>query len=143
VQRGAAVDMWRRLIGCIVPANQFCFDTILLLAPETIDIRILLALVNSDAWEWLFRCTSATNHVNEYDLADFRVPPWFCDAADSRTQTVVKSVDECLSSADVRRTGHREISSGSPDQRLDDEIFSAFAISVQERAVIAERLAKG
>jgi hypothetical protein len=70
VQRGAAVDMWRRLLGCVVPPGQLCFDTVLLILPLRIDIRLLLALVNSDVWEWLFQCTSATNHVNEYDLAN-------------------------------------------------------------------------
>ena len=120
VQRGAAVDMWRRLIGCVIPERKFCFDTVLLLAPRRVDFRVLLGLINSDSWEWLFQCTSATNHVNEYDLADLRVPPWVCDTSDTRTQRMISLVDDCLSSSDVRRTECREISSRSPDALLEE-----------------------
>jgi hypothetical protein len=140
IQRGAAVDMWRRLIACVVPAGQFSFDTVLLLAPETIDIRVALGLVNSDLWEWLFRCTSATNHVNEYDLADFRVPAFLTDVSDPRTRLVIELVDECLTSQDVRRTDERDLSANSPDRRLDKEIYSIYEIEEAEQAVIRHRL---
>jgi hypothetical protein len=48
--------------------------------------------------------------------------------------------NQCLLSSDVRRTDTQLISPASPDRTLDTEIFDAYGIGPDERAVIADRV---
>ena len=74
-QKGAAVDNWRRLIATIVPANEYCFDTIGYIPfNEATNPYALLAVLNSKLWDFRFSATSTTNHINAYELATIYVP---------------------------------------------------------------------
>ena len=74
-QKGAAVDNWRRLIATIVPANEYCFDTIGYIPfSEATNPYALLAVLNSKLWDFRFSATSTTNHINAYELATIYVP---------------------------------------------------------------------
>jgi Alw26I/Eco31I/Esp3I family type II restriction m6 adenine DNA methyltransferase len=75
-QRGAAIDNWRRLIACILPSGEFCSDTINYIAnPRVFDLFAILAILNSTLFEWRFRLTSTTNHVNAYEIDSMPIPP--------------------------------------------------------------------
>lgn len=68
-QRGAAIDNWRRIIGTVIEAHNFCSDTInYIINPKGFDLFSILALLNSSLWEWRFRLTSTNNHVNAYEI---------------------------------------------------------------------------
>jgi hypothetical protein len=68
-QRGSAIDNWRRLIGTMLEAGVFLTDTVGYILPEEpYDVFFLLALFNSQLFEWRFRLTSSTNHVNAYEV---------------------------------------------------------------------------
>ena len=67
-QRGAAIDNWRRIIACIIEANNFCSDTINYIVKPDSDLYFVLGLLNSQLYEWRFRLTSTNNHVNSYEV---------------------------------------------------------------------------
>ena len=53
----------------------FCSDTInYIVNPCSVDLLTVLALLNSSLWEWRFRLTSTTNHVNSYEIDSMSVP---------------------------------------------------------------------
>ena len=75
-QRGAAIDNWRRIIACILSPGKFCSDTInYIVNPRVFDLFAILALLNSRLFEWRFRLTSTTNHVNAYEIDSMPIPP--------------------------------------------------------------------
>lgn len=140
LQRGAAVDNWRRLIACLIPTNYYSFDTILLLSPKSIDKLILLGLLNSDLWEWRFRCTSTTNHINEYELIDLVVPPCLLDQNSEEYRTLWDLVKKVLSGALVRRSEHQEIATGSVDFEIDELIFRLYGLNESEIVLVKKSL---
>jgi len=74
-QRGAAIDNWHRIITCVVEEGHFCSDTInYIVNPCGLDLFAVLAFLNSSLWEWRFRLTSTTNHVNTYEIDSMPVP---------------------------------------------------------------------
>lgn len=142
LQRGAAVDNWRRLIACEIPPRVYSFDTVLLLLPKRIGLRILLALVNSDLWEWRFRCTSTTNHVNEYELADLVVPPALLDQTSVDSKRLQTLVDAVLDSPPetVRRSEVQLAPEQSADLRIDDIVFAMYGLDERDISVIRAAL---
>ncbi len=74
-QRGAAIDNWRRIIATIIDPGNFCSDTINYIAqPKSLTLFTILAFLNSSLWEWRFRLTSTTNHVNSYEIDAMLIP---------------------------------------------------------------------
>jgi Alw26I/Eco31I/Esp3I family type II restriction m6 adenine DNA methyltransferase len=69
-QRNAALDNWRRLIFTELPSQSYCFDSISYF-PITDKKKdyALLALLNSNLFEWRFRLTSTNNHVSTKEIA--------------------------------------------------------------------------
>jgi len=137
LQRGAAVDNWRRLIGCIIPPGEFCFDTILLINPKSIDIYCLLGLLNSQLWEWRFRCTSATNHVNEYELVDYPIPPLLLDSKSSdsiQLRTFVKQAYDA--NYEVKRSGNQKVGKDSIDLLIDQLVYKLYGLTENDIQVV-------
>jgi hypothetical protein len=137
LQRGAAVDNWRRLIGCIIPPDEFCFDTVLLLSPKYIDLHCLLGLVNSQLWEWRFRCTSTTNHVNEYELFDYPIPPSLLDAKSSdsiKLKNLVQKV--CSNELEVKRSENQKASIYLGDSSIDNLVYNLYGLSQDEIKIV-------
>jgi hypothetical protein len=144
LQRGAAVDNWRRLIACIIPAGVYCFDTVLLMVPEKLDKRILIALVNSDLWEWRFRATSTTNHVNEYELAELVVPPCLLDIQSQPYRKTCEFIDRLFKSpaGQVRRSECQQVSEESVDFKIDSLIFQSYGLSESDIEVVRTSIAR-
>jgi hypothetical protein len=144
LQRGAAVDNWRRLIACPIPGGNYCFDTVILVLPKKIDLYVLLALLNSDLWEWRFRCTSSTNHVNEYELIDFVIPPCLVDEETREFDVLKKMVGMIVDSTsiEVRRSDKQKIAHDSLDLQIDEIIFKIYDLHEDDIAVIRKSLGK-
>lgn len=142
LQRGAAVDNWRRLIAAIIPAGRFSFDTVLLIRPRSIDLHVLLGIVNSDLWEWRFRCTSTTNHVNEYELSDLVIPPKLVDSMSPESQRLQKVVKQLLQSlpSEVRRSECQTVSDDSIDMRIEELVFRAYEVKADDQKTIIDSL---
>jgi hypothetical protein len=142
LQRGAAVDNWRRLIACPIPVGVFSFDTVLLILPKSIDIRVLLGLINSDLWEWRFRCTSTTNHVNEYELIDLIIPPCLLDENTYEHKRLRSCVEAILEPPEtvVRRSDCQVISPNSIDFQIDDLVFEVYSLRNEDIEVIRNSL---
>jgi Eco57I restriction-modification methylase len=142
LQRGAAVDNWRRLIACPIPAGAFSFDTVLLILPKSIDSLVLLGLINSDLWEWRFRCTSTTNHVNEYELIDLIIPPRLIDENTYEHKCLRSWVEAILEPPElvVRRSDCQVISPTSIDFQIDELIFQVYSLRNEDIEVIRNSL---
>jgi len=76
LQRKAPQNNFRRLIAAPIPANNFCFESIsYCIEPDSsIELDLLLALLNSRVLEWYFRIRSTNAQVNEYQFNALPVP---------------------------------------------------------------------
>jgi len=142
LQRGAAVDNWRRLIACIIPAGIYCFDTILLIIPKGIDIKVLLGLINSDLWEWRFRCTSTTNHVNEYELEELVIPPCLLDPNSQKSEKLRNLAERILKDPYnlARRSEQQALQPNYADSQIDVIVFQLYGLKEEEIAVVRNSL---
>jgi hypothetical protein len=142
LQRGAAVDNWRRLIAAVIPAGRFSFDTVLLIRSRSIDLHVLLGIVNSDLWEWRFRCTSTTNHVNEYELSDLVIPPKLVDSKTPESQRLQKAVTQVLQAlpSQVRRSECQTVSDDSIDMGIEEIVFDAYGVTAADQKTILDSL---
>jgi hypothetical protein len=106
---------------------------------------VLLALVNSDLWEWRFRSVSATNHVNTYEMEGFVVPPVLLDDTSPAVKEIialVESISDQLGSG-VRRSETQIVPENSPDFRIDRIIYEAYGLNAEAGAWIRTRLREG
>lgn len=69
-QRKAALNNWRRLIFCELPANAYCFDSVSYFLDEGIASLYALALLNSQLLEWRFSLTSSNNTVSTGEIGN-------------------------------------------------------------------------
>lgn len=68
-QRNSALDSSRRLLVAMLPTPCYCFDSIGYIPTEGVKYPFaVLALLNSDLLEWVFRQTSTNNHVSTAQL---------------------------------------------------------------------------
>ena len=69
-QRNAALDSWRRLLFTLLPQPSYCFDSISYFPIiDGVKEYTLLAMLNSELFEWRFRLTSSNNHVSTREIA--------------------------------------------------------------------------
>jgi hypothetical protein len=69
-QRSSPQNNFRRLIACLIPRGQYCFDTVSYI-PESetrLPMPFVLALLNSKLLDWYFRLGSTNSKVNEYQF---------------------------------------------------------------------------
>ncbi len=68
-QRNSALDSSRRLLVTVLPTPCYCFDSIGYIPMEGVKYPFaVMALLNSDLLEWVFRQTSTNNHVSTAQL---------------------------------------------------------------------------
>ncbi|MBA2849866.1 hypothetical protein G4V39_07605 [Thermosulfuriphilus ammonigenes] len=90
-QRGAALDNWRRIIATLIPKGSFCADTInYIVNPQKFSLNFILAILNSNLLEWLFRLTSTTNHVNSYEVDSLPLPKIDFTTRDDKKLSILK-----------------------------------------------------
>ena len=64
-----------RIVMAIVPVGYYLGNSCnYVLTPEGVDIKALLALLNSKAINWFFRCFSTNSNVNGYEVDNFPLP---------------------------------------------------------------------
>lgn len=140
-QKGAALDNWRRLIACYIPAGQYLFDTTGYMVSEGCDLYLLLALLNSSLWEYRFRCTSQTNHINAYELEPLRVPDVLVDASSEHAVELASLAKRAQQSeTGVLRSSAQEYETATIDQRIDQLIFDAYQVARADREYVLKSL---
>lgn len=75
-QRSAPQNNFRRIVSCLIPKDQFCFDTISYIPCSECRIppALILALLNSKLLEWYFRLGSTNSKLNEYQFNNLPCP---------------------------------------------------------------------
>lgn len=141
-QKGAALDSWRRMVACIVAPGHFCFDTTGYILPvDEKDLLNLLGVFNSALWEWRFRCTSQTNHINAYDIEPIVIPDVLLGDQPSASE-LRKLVAEASESNDgvLRADSHRRGIDDAIDNKIDAIVFEAYGITSAEKQIILDRV---
>ena len=74
-QRKAPQNNFRRLISCLIPQGEFCFDSISYVPQKSaeVSLELLMLLLNSKILDWYFRIGSTNSSVNEYQFNNFPV----------------------------------------------------------------------
>lgn len=69
-QRSSPQNNFRRIIAAPIDKNLFCFDTVSYVTKESskLDLDCLLIILNSNLYDWYFRCISTNSKVNEYQF---------------------------------------------------------------------------
>ncbi len=89
-QRGAAIDNWRRIIACVIEPNNFCSDTINYIVNSSVSLYFVLALLNSQLFEWRFKLTSTNNHVNSSEIDSLPLYPVSFKSAKKKRQQLLE-----------------------------------------------------
>lgn len=76
LQESSPQNNFRRIIACRIPRTNFCNHTINYTteAACTIDLALILFILNSSFAEWYFRLGSTNAHVSHYQLANLPCP---------------------------------------------------------------------
>lgn len=69
-QRSSPQNNFRRLIACMIPSGQYCFDTVSYVpaSASRLPLLFLLGLLNSKLLDWYFRLGSTNSKVNQYQF---------------------------------------------------------------------------
>lgn len=76
LQESSPQNNFRRIISAFVPAGEFCNHTINYCPTSkcSVDLRLLLCVLNSKLSEWYFRLGSTNAHVSHYQLYNLPFP---------------------------------------------------------------------
>lgn len=76
LQESSPQNNFRRIIAAFVPAGEFCNHTVNYCPSmkSQIDLRFVLALLNSKLSEWYFRLGSTNAHVSHYQIYNLPCP---------------------------------------------------------------------
>jgi hypothetical protein len=118
-QRYAAIDNYRRLIGTMLPAGNFCSHTVGYLADvQDVSPYFLLALLNSTLLDWRFDLTSSNNNINGYEVESLPVPKVTFETPVYARTLLGKRIDEDYVSKGYEhliQTANAETSTGRTD----------------------------
>jgi type I restriction-modification system DNA methylase subunit len=101
-QRSSPQNTFRRIVSCLIPAGEFCFDTISYVPYSECRIPplLLLALLNSKLLDWYFRLGSTNSKVNEYQFNNLPCPIFGTSVDLERREQLLKAVrNECMTDA--------------------------------------------
>jgi len=94
-QRGAAIDNWRRIIATRIEPENFCSDTInYIVNPKLLNLYAILAFLSSSLWEWRFRLSSTTNHINSYEIDNMPITCFSFSTPEKEKREVLNSLKE-------------------------------------------------
>lgn len=95
LQESSPQNNFRRIIACRIPRGNFCNHTINYTteAACTVDLSLILFVLNSSFADWYFRLGSTNAHVSHYQLANLPCPRFESrdSETDSRRRQVVAS----------------------------------------------------
>jgi hypothetical protein len=74
--RSAPQNNFRRIIAAPIPPETYCFESIKYATEKStdLDLDLLLAMLNSQIFDWYFRITSSNAQINEYQFNLLPVP---------------------------------------------------------------------
>jgi hypothetical protein len=102
LQESSPQNNFRRIIAAMLPAEEFCNHTINYCPQHKcdIDLRLLLALLNTKLADWYFRIGSTNAHVSHYQL--YNLPfPRFADGWSAIPVTTASAIRRNLDAGDV------------------------------------------
>lgn len=104
LQESSPQNNFRRIIAAFVPAGEFCNHTINYCpAPKSLlDLRFLLALLNTKLSDWYFRLGSTNAHVSHYQI--YNLPcPVFASFESLENQAMARDALERVASCEADR----------------------------------------
>lgn len=115
-----------RIVMAIVPKGYYLGNSCnYILAPEGYDIKALLALLNSTAINWFFRCFSTNSNVNGYEVENFPIP---IISENIQTELVIH-VDNIMKANPLADTTTEE-------REIDRLVYDLYNLTEEEIAVI-------
>ncbi len=92
LQESCPQNNFRRIIAAFVPAGEFCNHTVNYLPQRAckVDLRIILAVLNSKLADWYFRLGSTNAHVSHYQLDNLPFPHFRDTSAKAHAGLVLK-----------------------------------------------------
>lgn len=92
LQESCPQNNFRRIIAAFIPSGEFCNHTVNY-SPQNacdVDLRVLLAVLNSKLTDWYFRMGSTNAHVSHYQLANLPFPCFHESSAKVHSGLVLK-----------------------------------------------------
>jgi hypothetical protein len=104
LQESSPQNNFRRIIAAFVPAGEFCNHTVNYCPANrcAVDLRFVLALLNSKLSDWYFRLGSTNAHVSHYQLHNLPCP-LFTDAPEAAYQRLQEQAMAALQAGDMER----------------------------------------
>ena len=133
-QRISGVDERRRIVSAISSNSAYFADSTNSLVPNAgVDIRLLVAILNSSALNWRFDLTSTNNNVGTNELEALPFPQ---DITDVQQERICNAVDELIQSGGVQTSG----SETNPLLiNLDEMVNDLFGLTNHDASVIRNR----
>lgn len=120
-----------RIVMCIVPAGYYLGNSCNYILPhKDIDIKALLAILNSKAINWFFRCFSTNSNVNGYEVDNFPIP--FVDLdRQKQLSALVDSIEKKKALSVMSDISEEE-------NKINDVVYSLFELSDKQIKIIEE-----
>ena len=118
-----------RLVMTIISAGYYLGNSCNYILPQTnIDTKALLAILNSKAINWFFRCFSTNSNVNGYEVENLPIPH-----IDQSTQSIlaekvasilsIKASNYCNSTIDI-------------ENEIDKIVYELYGLTKEERLIV-------
>ena len=153
-QRITGVDERQRLVATLIETGAWFADStnsISSLPDAPLGLDYLVALLNSDLYQWRFRITSTNNNVGTNEL--LALPVHVPNPTSAKDQLAVVAVRSA--GAHVAHIKANQISSQSADAkdrhqrrliaamaRLNNAVYGLYGLNVAERALVTARLSR-
>lgn len=138
-QRITGVDDARRLIALIVEPRCWLADSTNSIRARSGSLEYLVALLNSDLWQWRFRVTSTNNNVqtNELEGMPFRV----IDRTDRTDVELEAEIIRRVNAIQALHAGGDRRLVAAHERTINELVFTLYGVGPAERALI-ERTAR-
>jgi hypothetical protein len=130
-QRSSPQNNFRRLIACLIPSGQYCFDTVSYIpaSASRLPLLFLLGLLNCKLLDWYFRLGSTNSKVNEYQFNILPCPVFLEGQSETERQTGIEA-------RRALRAGHTAEAFAILSAYLSR---APFALAIQEAVIDATR----
>lgn len=104
LQESSPQNNFRRIIAAFVPAGEFCNHTVNYCPDNktSIELRFILALLNSKMSDWYFRLGSTNAHVSHYQIYNLPCPS-FANAIEVKDETLQANALDALNAGNYER----------------------------------------
>ena len=134
MQRITGVDEKFRIKATIVKSGNFCADSCNYISSSElngISMNILLAILNSNIFNWTFKKTSTNSNVNSYEIENIPIPQ--ITPANQPIATQIESlVDQILT---IKKENPKADTIDLENQ-IDELVFDLYGLTEEEREVV-------